>query len=267
MRVLILCLSLILSLHASACSQPITINYAPFVSPLVVNTFFGEFHQQLEQSSGCQVSYTIQRDFEEFVMALFRREYTLAIVPGPYFNVLKQLDYSAVASQILNGPREIYVIARKRENIIAINDLIGRTVLVNSPLSASGSLFLEAARNLGILKKMDIQHRNSYDNMMMSVLKGDGDAAVIITEYWLSLDEHIRRNHLRIVAKVDAHASTEFVILKERASLAPMVYKALQSSNVKWGKPNIQAVGPKHLEMLLQVKLKEFQQGQATEAP
>lgn len=267
MRVLILCLSLIFSSHTLACSQPITINYAPFVSPLVVTKFFGEFHQQLEQASGCSVSYTIQRDFEEFVMALFRREYTLAVVPGPYFNVLKQLDYSAVASQIINGPRKAYVIARKKENIFNMNDLAGRKVLVNSPLSASGSVFLEAARNLDLLKKMEIQHRNSYDNMMMSVLKGGWDAAVIITEYWYSLDERIRQNHLRIVEELEANVSTEFVILKERVSLAPMVYKALQSSNIEWGKPNSQATGPEHLEILLHAKLKEFQQGQVIALP
>ena len=67
MRVLILLFSISLSSSVWACQQPITINYAPFVSLLVVKKFFGSFHEQLQQTSGCAVSYVIQRNFDEFV--------------------------------------------------------------------------------------------------------------------------------------------------------------------------------------------------------
>lgn len=262
MRVLILFFCLSLPPYAFACQQPITINYAPFVSLLVVKKFFGSFHDELEQASGCQVTYIIQRDFEAFVSALYRREHTLAIVPGPYFNVLKQLGYSAVASQVQMGQRELFVIAKKKKGLNSLSDLVGRHVLVNSPLSASGSFFLETLSKLEILTAITLEQRNSYDNMIISVLKGDADAAVIITEYWEALDESIRNEHLSLVAKLDIQTSTEFVILKERENLKPLVYGALNTGSIKWGKPNERAKGPKSLEQLLQNKLQQFKQVQ-----
>ncbi|MFY0641541.1 MAG: PhnD/SsuA/transferrin family substrate-binding protein [Bermanella sp.] len=228
----------------------------------MVNKFFGSFHEQLEKTSGCPVDFIIQRNFDEFVSALFRREHTLAILPGPYFNVFKQLDYSAVASQLSEGKREVLVIAKKKRQWNGLADLIGHKVLVNSPLSASGSFFLDSVKKQTLLKKIKIEHRNSYDNMIFSVLKGDADAAVIIAEYWGALDKGIRNEHLSIIARLEIQASTEFVVLKEREYLIPVIYGALNSGTIKWGKPNDQALGPEPLEQLLQKKLQQFQQNQ-----
>mgnify|MGYP005991065227 CR=1 FL=1 len=260
MRVLILLFSISLSSSVLACQQPITINYAPFVSLLVVKKFFGSFHEQLQQTSGCAVSYVIQRNFDEFVAALYAREHTLAIVPGPYFNVLKQLNYSAVASQIQTKHRDLLVIAKKKSKLNSLADLAGRHVLVNSPLSASGNFFLDTISKLELLDKMTIQHLSSYDNMILLVLKGDADAAVIIPEYWEALDASVRNQHLNVVKKLRVKTSTEFVVLKEREDLAPLVYQALNTGSIKWGKPNKSAVGPKSLEQLLQLKLQQYQQ-------
>ena len=262
MRVLIVLFCLNLPSYVLACQQPITINYAPFVSLLVVDKFFGSFHEQLEKTSGCPVDFIIQRNFDEFVSALFHREHTLAIVPGPYFNVLKQLDYLAVASQLVEEQRAVLVIAKKKRGWNGLTDLIGHRVLVNSPLSASGSFFLDSAKKQALLNQIKIEQRNSYDNMIFSVLKGDADAAAIIAEYWGALDEGIRNDHLSIIARLEIQASTEFVVLKEREDLIPVIYNALNAGALKWGKPNDQAFGPKPLEQLLQNKLQQFKQTQ-----
>ncbi|MGR6872321.1 PhnD/SsuA/transferrin family substrate-binding protein [Pseudomonas sp. HK3] len=262
MRVLILFLSLSFSSYILACSQPITINYAPFVSLLVVEKFFGDFHLKLRKESGCEVKYSIQKNFDDFLIALFERKHTLAIVPGPYFNVLKQLNYSVVASQIIKGPRQIYLIAHKKSPLTGLGDLIGKDVFVNSPLSASGSSFLQHVDELNLLGHIHFDQRSFYDSMILSLLKGEGDAAVVIEEYWFSLNQVVRDSQLKIIEKLDAPASTEFIILKERVSLAPVIFDALQASFFKWGTGNKRAIGTPRLEALLQRKLQQYQQEQ-----
>lgn len=260
MRVLILCLSLCLCTNALACHKPISISYGPFVSLLIVKKFFGDFHQELEKHTGCKVNFKIQRDFHEFTMGLFRREHTLAILPGPYFNVLKKIGYVAVASQVLLEPRKNYVISLKKSNFTDIQSLQGRKVLVSSPLASSGSYFLQTLTELDILNQVEIEYGNTYDSMMLSVLRKEADAAVMIKEYWHLLDDNLRENQLDVVAVLEANASTEFVIQKERQALSPMVYEALQSSYLKWGKANQTATGSSLLEKLLMDKLKQFEQ-------
>ncbi|MGK0444427.1 MAG: ABC-type phosphate/phosphonate transport system substrate-binding protein [Bermanella sp.] len=263
MRVLILAFLLFTNhVHSLPCEEPITISYGPFVTLLVVQKYFGEFHKRLEESSGCMVRYKIQRDFDQFLMALFRREDTLAVVPGPYFNVLKRMGYLAVSTQVRVEPRVSYIVSKKGKGISRLNDLVGRKVLVSSHLASSGSFFVQALTDEGLLEHVMVDYEHAYDSMLFAVLRNEADAAVLIEEYWLSLDEHIRNNNLSLVAEIKSDASTEFVMLKERHNIAPMVLDALQASEMRWGPPATKAIGSPLLETLLLNKLEQFNKAQ-----
>ena len=263
MRVLILAFVLFTThVHSLPCEEPITISYGPFVTLLVVQKYFGEFHKRLEESSGCIVRYKIQRDFDQFLMALFRREDTLAVVPGPYFNVLKEMDYLAVSTQVRVEPRVSYIVSKKGKDISRLNDLAGRKVLVSSPFASSGSFFVQALTDQGLLKQVKVEYDHAYESMLFAVLRNEADAAVLIEEYWFSLDERIRSNNLSLVAKLKSDASTEFVIVKERQKLAPVILDALQASEITWGPPATKAIGSPSLEALLFNKLEQFNKAQ-----
>jgi ABC-type phosphate/phosphonate transport system substrate-binding protein len=230
---------------------------------LVVEKYFGKFHKRLERNTGCAVRYRIQKDFEYFIESMFKREYTIVLVPGPYFNVLKQLDYIAVSSQILSEPRHSYVVAKKEKGISNLMDLKGHKVVISSPFASSGSFFLQALKTNGLSNDVQVEGDYSYDRMVMDVLKNKADAAVLIEEFWALMDPRLRDTHLNVVAKLKSDASTEFLILKEQESLAPHVLTALQASLLKWGKPAENAHGSASLEALLIEKLANFEKKHA----
>jgi len=262
MRVLIISCLLSFSSIVSACDQPISISYAPFVSLLVVDRFFGGFHRELEALTGCKVTYQIHRDFEHFLQALFLREHTLAITPGNYFKVLKPLNYEVVSTLTSERNRNFYVIANSKSMISNLNELVGKKAFIVSPLSGSGSHFLAKLNELGLTNKVDIEYINSYDAMILAIIKGEGAAAVIVDEYWGVLDRHVREKSLKIIAQIETNTSTDFVILKEHAALAPQVRSSLQASELVWGEPNNQANGPELLESLLQSRFEVFKNKQ-----
>ncbi|MGB3667815.1 MAG: PhnD/SsuA/transferrin family substrate-binding protein [Bermanella sp.] len=264
MRVLSLACLLYLTIiqQVFACDKPITISYGPYVSSMVVDTYFGQFHKNLQASTGCDVEFRIQQDFEQFIEALFRREAALSLVPGPYFNIIKSLGYVAVSSQILAAPRFTYVVAKKETLLFNLNDLKGRTVLAASPYASSGSFFLQALINENLSDQVQIQYGYSYDRMIMDVLKNGTDAAVLIEEYWALVDPRLKTHHLNVVAKLSSNASSEFVILEERQHLATVILDALQASKLKWGPPLKEAVGSNALDQLLRDKLFEFKNSQ-----
>lgn len=260
MRVLLISLVIGFSAQAMSCEKPITINYAPFVSLLVVQKYFGGFHQHLKETSGCLIDYKIQQNFEDFIESLFRHEHTLAIVPGPYFDILKNLDYVAIASKAQTETRKTYVISRKEDSFINMQSLSGRKVLVSSPLTSSGSYFVEELMKLNLVDKVQIEYDNAYDAMLLNVLRNSVDAVVVIEEYWNILDDKLKAHKLKVLAEIDSPASIEVVLLKERQELASIVFDALQLSEIEWAAPKADAVGSSLLRTRLNQKLKEYRQ-------
>ncbi len=258
MRVLILCVILLFSPLSLACERPITILYAPFVTLLVMDKFFGEFHQELEVLTGCEVKYRLARDFEGFVLSLFKQEANLTIVPGGYYPAMKRVGYVRVASMDKNNYRNIFVVTQKKYNYASLQDLIGHTILIASPLSSSGSFFLAELEAMNLTGKVNISDNHTYDSMVLSLLKGKVDAVVMIDEYWELLDESIKHNQLKQIMQIKSRATTEFIALKEFAYLIPKINQALKKSSIKWKAVNEPVLDSVSLKKLLEQKLNEF---------
>lgn len=258
MRVFILFLVLAFPSFTLACERPITILYAPFVSLLVMDEFFGEFHEELEVLSGCEVNYLLSRDFEDFVQRLFQRATSLTIVPGAYYQAMQRIGYIRVASMDNHNSRNIYVVTQKKRTYSNLQDLIGHKVLIASPLSSSGSFFLSEVDALNLTSKIDIQENYAYDSMMLSLLKGKVDAVVVIEEYWKLLGESIKNNQLKLVVRLKSQATTEFIALKEFAYLTPKINQALKKSTIKWKPAKAPVLGSLSLQKRLEQKLNEF---------
>ena len=248
----------LLSPFAWSCERPLTINYGPYVSLLVIETFFGEFHAELEKSTGCKVDYQLHRDFETYLISLFRKEKSMTLAPSAYYQILSDSGYIQVASEKQAKHKHLHIIARKNASIESIEDLVGRRVAVISSLSSSGSYFIEALKSRDLLSKVEIHFGGAYDTMILSVIKNEFDAAVIVQEYWKLLDQRIRDSQLKVIATLITSPFSDFYVDNAIKRYIPEIKQAIQKMPITWGEPSQQAAGSKLLQDLLQKKQQQF---------
>jgi len=251
-------LILLFSASAWSCEKPLVINYGPYVSLLVVDQFLGVFHQSLAEKTGCKVSYQLHKDYDDYLLSLFRKETALALTPGTYYDVMIQRGYKLVASESRNKKRQIHVIAKKKSAMNTLKDLESHKVAIISSLSLSGSYFKGELDKLGLLPSVELHFNPAYESMVLSVMKGELDAAVVIQEYWNALDPNLRENHLKIIKTFMVEPDATFYVLKEFAHLSPIIKEELTKTIIDWDEPYEKAVGPELLKSLLQSRLDQF---------
>lgn len=257
-------LLLFFSTSILACDKPLTVNYGPFVSLLVVEHFFGEFHKSLASKSKCKVDFQLNKDFDQFVQSLFEKTHTLAVVPSAYHETMVRLGYVHFSSEYNEKARQFHVIAKRKSGINKLEDLSGRKVLIMSSLSASGSYFIEELDKLGLLPKVELHYNFAYENMVLAVLKNEVDAAVIIQGYWNLISPSIRENQIKIIKSISTKSDAHFYILKEYSSLIPIANESLKSSAIEWGNPTIYESDSALLKGLLKERLEQFLEDKKT---
>jgi len=148
---------LVCSSHAHEAKQSVTIAILPCSDPVATFRKFNALFVYLEKETGFDINMVVPKNVEKFESELRLENINFALQsPHTYVELNKFYDKSSILRSItLEG--EIFeagvVIARKDSNIKKIEDLIGKSVMFGSRLSASKWL---AAKLLFTKKGIDI---------------------------------------------------------------------------------------------------------------
>ena len=241
-----------------ACNQPLTISYAPFISLLLVNELLGEFHRELQAETGCKVEYSLSNNFESFLLDVFRKKSQMTLVPTAYSTVLQRTGYQVIASERSHVRREFVIISNKLSGIQTIDDLAGRKIQVISQLSSSGDYLLELLEQKGLMASVKVHYGGTYDVMVLSVLKNQVDAAVIIPEYFNAVDKRLRERKIKVIGTIRVNSDVDLLAVNIDDKTIPIIRKALRHTPIEWGDPLTSERGSKNLRMLLDKKYKQF---------
>jgi ABC-type phosphate/phosphonate transport system substrate-binding protein len=242
---LIVLLLIIQSSFITACDQEVQIAYPPFVSLLTVSKFFSHFHQQLESEMDCGVNYVLNKSFDDVLDGLLEYRYNAVLLPGAYVPMATELGYELVST--LKRNNSIFIIARHDFKGDDYTDFAGLNILILDHFSASGARFEQALLDSGMHSKVTLLEGQSYERMMLSVMAGKADMAVIIPEYWALLSPDIRDKHLKIVKKMRS-LSAGFVVPPDSLKFSKVLYQVLKNETVfTWGEPEIET---EHLPLL-----------------
>lgn len=99
--------------------------------------------------------------------------------------------------------------------------------------------------------------------MVISVLKGDFDAAVVIQDYWTLIAESLRENQLSVIKVYEIKPDSNFYGRDSYSELTPNIFPDFKTGSVSWGEPSPNKNPAKLLRTLLQQKLDQFNDQQS----
>lgn len=254
-KILIVILLMLQATAASACERDIYISYPPFVNLLTINKFFYDFHGKLQLKTGCKIKYVLNKDFAEVVDGLLLYKHEIAVLPGAYIPIAKELGYQLVASMVRENL--VFLVARKEFQGEDFSDLSGKNIMILGDYSESGAIFINAMEDNNMLSKVRIKNGLSYERMLLSVMKGVIDLAVVIPEYWKSFSPEVRDNNLKIVQTFKAGAAG-MMTLPDSEAFSKDLYEVLSKEKaVKWGVPQESYISLPLLEAFIKDQVKQ----------
>jgi ABC-type phosphate/phosphonate transport system substrate-binding protein len=235
--VMALSLSL-LAPSALACDKPITIAYGPYVTLLMVNQFLVSAHEELEAETGCEVKYTLFDSFDGLIESIVKKEHAMAGVPGSYTASLQLIGYEQVATLDL-GENDSYLVVHKNSEIESLENLSGKKVMFMGGLSESGASLLRALKDTKVIDAVVLENKSSYENMLISLIRKEVDAVMVVTEYWRLLSKNIRESSLRILYREPGNLM-DYIVQTNNEVLKVKFRNALRrDAKLKWIDPEV----------------------------
>ena len=179
--------------------KPLEVGIFPYISARALLNMYQPVRLYLEKTLHRPVQFYTAPDFKAFIEHTQRGEYDL-ILTAPHFARLAQTDAGYVP--LLGYTKELrgVVVVAKNSPISSLYDLRGKTIALPNRLALVSITGLQLLHdNLPPDNKLQLVTETSHSNALLSVQRGDSDAA--ITEMVvLSQMPAGMRNSVRILA-------------------------------------------------------------------
>ena len=196
----------LLSWATPACDSELRILYGPYINENIINLRLKPAHNEIERLTGCQVKYHVSANYVLFHKKIIRENYHMILIASAHIPYLTQLNYKRAASGL--GPIKVTVFGKKTNNILALEDLIGKRLLINGDTSIAGLAWGDIAQNRIDVTQVQKLYSVNTDTLLLNLLKGKAEAAITFHQFYARLPNQLK-NKFSILAslKIELPAS------------------------------------------------------------
>lgn len=201
---MLLLFTVLLAAPASAAEPPpLQMGVLPYLSSERLFESFLPLKDYLAASLKRRIIMSTAPDFRTYVRRAAHGDYDIYLT-APHFALLAETtqNYHRLSrfSQELNG----YVVVRRDSVIQQIEDLRGRTVITPDELAITSMLGEQLLHRHGLIPELGyrLERSASHNNAILTVYRGDADAAITEPAVYEKFTPDIRRE-LRVLARTD----------------------------------------------------------------
>ncbi len=214
----------------------------PLFSAITLNKRYTPLAAYLSEQTGRDFRLVIPKDFEKFVDIVRSGDVDFAYQnPYVYLLLAREGHLRSLALTVSlepDQPRSSFrgvIITRKDSAIQAVDDLIGKKIMIVSFKSAGGyrfqKLFLQD-QGLAIEKQADLKEAKRHEEVVLRVYRGQADAGFVRESALQVVQDLVDMDQLRVLAKTPYHPNWPFAAhTATNSSLVAAVKKNLIDLN------------------------------------
>lgn len=190
MKSILFALLTTLCLNATACEKPYRMEVGAFFDSSSVIAFWGAFAQEVSNLTKCQTNIYPAHSYKQHILNTLNTKGDIFIVPTYYTPVLAQYGLKRVLTT--HSLTKSYLVTKKQYDPNNLRTLRSTNIQLPSQYSGAYILMKNKLAKLGLFNSVTFKFGSSFQANAMSVIRGNMDAAVILSPAFDPLPESIK---------------------------------------------------------------------------
>ncbi len=175
---------------ASSCEQPYRLQVGAFFDSSSVVTFWSDFTKEIAIHTKCPTNMHPAKSYKQHIIDTLNFKGDIFIVPSYYVPIFERYGLKNIISS--NTPNKTYLVTKKQYDPNNLESLRGSSIQLVSPYSAAYLLMVNKLEDMNLSNAVTLKFGSSFQSNAMSVVRGNMDAAVIISLVFDTLPDSIK---------------------------------------------------------------------------
>lgn len=190
MKKILLAALLCSSYCVNACEKPYRMQVGAFFDSSSVVTFWSDFAQEISKHTKCPTNMHPAKSYKQHLIDTLNSKGDIFIVPTYYVPVLEQYGLKNVITT--NALTQTYLVTKKQYDPHNLLTLRNTNIQLSSEYSGAYLIMSKKLRKLNLLSTVTFKFGSSFQSNAMSVIRGNMDAAVILSPAFDPLPDSIK---------------------------------------------------------------------------